>query len=104
MEPDRRDAWVALDGPSSLPRFASVLGLKSPMPTTPRPVGLGFQMWKFGREGVVVVMRSLSHQKQKGQTMQKFFRHTRVLAVVLSCLAAATTIAKNLNWLDLWPR
>jgi|GEM_PF-7093052 len=36
--------------------------------------------------------------------MQKFFRHARVLAVVLSCLAAATTIAKNLNWLNLWSR
>lgn len=30
--------------------------------------------------------------------MKKFFRYARVIAVVLSCLAAVTTIAKNLNW------
>jgi hypothetical protein len=36
--------------------------------------------------------------------MQKFFRHARIAAAVLTCLAALTTIGKNLNWLDLWPR
>jgi len=35
--------------------------------------------------------------------MHKFFRHARVLGLVLSSLAAATTIAKNLDWMGLWP-
>jgi len=52
----------------------------------------------------VVVMRPLRHHTQKASIMRKIFRHARVLAAVLSCLAAATTIAKNLDWLGLWPR
>jgi hypothetical protein len=86
---------VALDGPSSLLAFGFVLGLKSPMPTTPRPVGLAFQEWKFEGAVVVVVMGSLSHHTQKGQTMRKLLSSTRFTGYVLIIVAQLSHIARD---------